>query len=86
VLPLENTRIGLKIATGSFAAAVDGFSKDRGIIPDHTVKAKLDDLKTGKDAVLDYALDFIESMHKKADRVFFEVRLMSNIPKGRAAL
>ena len=63
VIPLKNTRIGLKIATGSFAAAVNGFPKDRGIIPDHIVETKLKDLKSGKDTVLDYALELIESMN-----------------------
>lgn len=59
VFSLKNTKIGLKIATGSFAAAVDGFPKDHGIIPDHFVTEKLEDLKIGKDTVLDYALDLI---------------------------
>ena len=63
VFPLKNTRIGLKIATGSYAAAVKGFSKDRGIIPDHHVKTNIKDLKAGKDTVLDYALKLIESMN-----------------------
>jgi hypothetical protein len=62
VFPLKNTGIGLKIATGSYAAAVDGFPKDRGIIPDHTVKTNLEDLKNGRDTVLDYALNLVESM------------------------
>jgi hypothetical protein len=60
VFPLKNTGISLKIANGSFAAAVDGFPKDRGIIPHHTVNAKPGDLKTGKDTVLDYALKLID--------------------------
>jgi hypothetical protein len=63
VFPLKNTRIGLKIATGSFAAAVDGFPKDRGIIPDYNVKTKIEDLQAGKDTVLDYALNFVDSMN-----------------------
>jgi len=61
VFPLKNTGIGLKIATGSFAAAVNGFPKERGIIPHHIVETKLEDLKNGKDTVLDYALSLIES-------------------------
>ena len=59
VFPLKNTKIGLKIATGSFAAAVKGFPKDRGIIPDHIVETKIEDLKNGKDTVLDFALNLI---------------------------
>lgn len=63
VFPLKNTRIGLKIATGSFAAAVSGFPKDRGIIPHHIVKPKVEDLKNGKDTVMAYALKLVESMN-----------------------
>jgi hypothetical protein len=59
VFPLKNTKIGLKIATGSFAAAVEGFPKDRGIIPDHNVKTHIEDLKAGKDLVLDFTLNLI---------------------------
>ena len=63
VFPLKNTKIGLKIATGSFAAAVEGFPKDRGIIPEYPVKSKLDDLKSGKDTVMDYALNLIANIN-----------------------
>lgn len=63
VFPLKNTRIGLKIATGSFAAAVEGFPKDRGIIPDHAVEMKIEDIKAGEDTVLNYALKLIDSMN-----------------------
>jgi hypothetical protein len=60
---LKNTKIGLKIASRSFAAAVKGFPKDRGIIPHHTVITQLEDLKNGKDRVLEYAFDLIENMN-----------------------
>ncbi len=61
VFPLKNTEIGLKIATGSYAAAVKGFPKDRGIVPHHAVETTIEDLKHGKDMVLDYALKLIEN-------------------------
>jgi hypothetical protein len=57
MFPLENTRIGLKIATGSYAAAVEGFPKDRGIVPDYIVDTKIEDLKNGRDPVMDFALE-----------------------------
>lgn len=63
VFPLKNTGIGLKIATGSFAAAVSGFPKDRGIIPHHVVATTIEDLMNGKDTVLDYALKLIDSQN-----------------------
>ncbi len=62
VFQLKNTRMGLKIATKSFAAAVDGFPKDRGIIPDHIIKTSIEDLKNNKDTVLDYTLKLIEKI------------------------
>jgi hypothetical protein len=63
VFPLQNTGIGLKIATGSFAAAVEGFPKDKGIIPHHVVERNIDDLKNGVDTVMDYALELIEGLN-----------------------
>jgi tetratricopeptide (TPR) repeat protein len=62
VFQLRNTRIGLKIATKSFAAAVEGFPKDRGIIPNHSVKTSIEDIKNGRDTVLDYALELIDKI------------------------
>ena len=59
-LHLENTRITLKIATESFAAAVSGFPKDRGIIPHHIIKTSIEDFKNNKDRVLDYTLKLID--------------------------
>ena len=61
VYTLKNTKIGLKLATGSFAAAVKGFPKDRGIVPHYIVQANLDDLIKGKDTELDYVLKLIKS-------------------------
>jgi len=61
VFTLKNTGIGLKLATGSYAAAVDGFPRDRGIIPDHIVEPTIEDLKNGRDPVMDYAFKFIEN-------------------------
>ena len=61
-LQLKNTRIILKIATKSFAAAVNGFPKDRGIIPHHIVKTSIEDFKNNKDRVLDYTLKLIDKM------------------------
>jgi hypothetical protein len=59
-LQLKNTKILLKIATESFAAAVSGFPKDRGIIPHHIVKTSIEDFKKNKDRVLDYTLKLID--------------------------
>jgi hypothetical protein len=63
VFPLKNTGIGLKIATGSFAAAVSELPKDRGIIPHHIIQTNIEDLKNKKDTVLDYALKLIAGMN-----------------------
>jgi len=59
---LKNTGLILKLATGSFAAAVSGLPKDRGIIPDHRVQTNIEDLKSNRDTVLEYALSLIDRM------------------------
>lgn len=66
VFALNNTGIGLKLATGSYAAAVEGFPKDRGIIPDHKIEPTIDDLINGRDAVLDTALELIANRDRPA--------------------
>jgi hypothetical protein len=56
---LKNTRFILSVATKSFAAAVEGFSRTRGIIPDVTVVPTIDDLLNGKDVQKEYVLRLI---------------------------
>jgi hypothetical protein len=59
---LKNTGLILKLATGTFAAAVSGFSKDRGIIPHHKVQTNIKDIKNNRDTVLEYTLSLTERM------------------------
>jgi hypothetical protein len=56
---LKNTGYRLQSARYSFATAVTGFPLNRGILPDHPVRETLEDLISGNDAVLGYALDLI---------------------------
>lgn len=58
---LKNTRLFLKISTKSYAVAVEGFKKGRGIIPDHIVNLSTGDLRSGRDGVLEYCKKFINS-------------------------
>lgn len=58
---LKNTKIQLWIARRSFATAVEGLPKDRGIVPDIRIEPKIEDLILGKDTVLDYVLDLIRN-------------------------
>jgi hypothetical protein len=43
----------------SYAAAVDGFPDDRGILPDHEIMPRINDLIKGRDAQKEYALQLI---------------------------
>ena len=58
-IQLKNTRILLKIARSSFAAAVTGLPKNRGIIPHHIVEPDLNDLRNNRDRVMDFTLKLI---------------------------
>lgn len=62
---LKNTRILVKLSIKSYAAAVQGFTANRGIIPDHTVCPNLEDIRKGKDTVLEYTLGMIKRSQKK---------------------
>jgi hypothetical protein len=62
---LKNTRILLKLSTKSFATEVKGLPPDRGIIPDYVVQPSIDDLKKGKDPVMAYTLNLINTKRKR---------------------
>lgn len=62
---LKNTGLILKLTTGTFTAAVSGFSKDRGIIPHHKVHTNIEDLSNKRDTVLEYAFNLINKKKQK---------------------
>ncbi len=53
---LEYTRIYVISASSTFATAVEGFTDDRGIIPDIIIEPRIDDLITGRDTEMEYIL------------------------------
>jgi C-terminal processing protease CtpA/Prc len=56
-IKLDNTRIYVLSPRGTFAAAVEGFPDNRGIIPDVIIEPKVEDLVIGKDTELEYVLN-----------------------------
>ncbi len=60
IIPLKNTNLMLQVAQGSFAVAVQGMSKDRGIIPDYTVRPAIEDILAGRDAEKEFVLKLID--------------------------
>jgi SAM-dependent methyltransferase len=57
---LPNTRIQMGIPMILYTMAVEGYPKDRGIIPDVPVTPTIEDLLAGRDPAMDRALDFLE--------------------------
>ncbi len=57
---LPNTRIQIRIPLVFYTMAVDGYPKDRGIVPDVPVTPTIEDLLAGRDPVMDRALRFFE--------------------------
>jgi hypothetical protein len=57
---LPNTRIQIRIPLVLYTMAVDGYPKDRGIIPDVPVSPTIEDLLAGRDPVTERALLFLE--------------------------
>jgi hypothetical protein len=57
---LPNTRIQIRIPLILCTLAVDGYPKDRGIVPDVPVSPTIDDLLEGRDPVIERALRFLE--------------------------
>jgi dienelactone hydrolase len=57
---LPNTRIQVRIPLVVYTMAVDGYPKDRGIVPDHPVTPTIEDLLAGRDPVMERALLFLD--------------------------
>ena len=57
---LPRTRIQLRIPLILYTLAVDGYPKDRGIVPDIAVAPSMDDLLARRDVVMERALEFLQ--------------------------
>ncbi len=57
---LPNTKLRVRIPMMRYTMAVSGYEPtDRGLIPDHPVTPTLDDIMSGRDAVLEYVVGLI---------------------------
>jgi hypothetical protein len=56
---LPKTRIQVRIPLVVYTVAVDGYPKDRGLVPDVPVTATIEDLLAGRDPVMERALRFL---------------------------
>lgn len=56
----RETRMTLIVARMTFAAAVKGFSRENGILPDYFVEPKIEDLMKGKDTIKAFTFGLIE--------------------------
>jgi dienelactone hydrolase len=57
---LPNSRIRVRIPLVLYTMAVDGYPKDRGIIPDFPVTPTIEDLLAGRDVVMERALAYLK--------------------------
>jgi C-terminal processing protease CtpA/Prc len=57
---LPNTRIQIRVPLVLYTMAVDGYPKDRGIVPDFPVSPTIEDLLAGRDVILERALANLE--------------------------
>ena len=56
---LPASRIQVRVPLILYTMAVDGYPKDRGIVPDYPVAPTIEDLMAGRDVVMDRALEFL---------------------------
>ncbi len=61
---LPKTGLQLRVPLILYTLAVDGYPKDRGIVPDISVTPSIEDLLAGRDIVMERALEFLA---KKAE-------------------
>jgi C-terminal processing protease CtpA/Prc len=64
-IKLNHTGFITVVSRRSYAAAVEGFADDRGILPDHEVMPRIDDLIQGRDVQKEYALELIAQSHSQ---------------------
>jgi hypothetical protein len=57
---LPNTRIQIRIPLVLYTVAVDGYPKDRGIVPEVPVSPTIEDLLACRDPVMDRAMRYLE--------------------------
>jgi hypothetical protein len=57
---LPSSRLQIRIPLVLYVMAVDGYPKDRGIVPDFPVTPMIEDLLAGRDVVMDRALAYLE--------------------------
>jgi Peptidase family S41 len=57
---LPATRLQLRVPLILYTMAVDGYPKDRGLVPDFPVSPTIEDLMAGRDPVMDRALAYLE--------------------------
>jgi hypothetical protein len=64
-IKLSHTGAIVVVSRRSYAAAVDGFPDDIGILPDHVVMPRIDDLIQGRDVQKEFALQLIKEASPK---------------------
>jgi C-terminal processing protease CtpA/Prc len=57
---LPHSRLQIRIPLVLYAMAVDGYPKDRGIVPEFPVTPAIEDLLAGRDVVMERALAYLE--------------------------
>jgi hypothetical protein len=57
-LPASRLRVSVPLVL--YTMAVDGYPKDRGIVPDFPVTPTVEDLLAGRDVVMERALAYLE--------------------------
>ena len=73
-LILPHTKIMVGIPLMRYTMAVDGYPKDRGIIPEFPVEPTIDDLLDNRDTVLNHAVNLIKSKSEKQVRFSSSLR------------
>ena len=66
---LPKTRIQIRIPLVIYTMAVDGYPKDRGLVPDVPVTATIEDLLSGRDPVMERALRRVAGSSERPSKV-----------------
>lgn len=57
--PLKHTGLVFKLATGTFSAVVEGIPEGQGIMPHYRVQSTIEDLRNGRDAVMEFVFEHL---------------------------
>jgi len=83
MVTLPHTKIQARVPLILYTMAVDGYPKDRGIVPDFPVTPSIEDLMADRDPVMDRALTFLSGAERASAQELLDAVKAGDLAKVR---